>query len=178
LPEFDSYQFVPDSNWPGQILTAFFQQDCKEPLPRVACEYASFCNVTHNRRAHIWVRSPTLENHSLVQTKPINLRIDFPISDLSRRLEKGWRGRPARERGQMRTPLSYSPQPHRARAIATDFCTGGHGCWNCSAIWPPEMEVDFRPSLAGLAKKFRAGEMDSYYAYASDILNGVLSGLI
>jgi len=38
---------------------------------------------------------------SFVQTKPIYLRIDFPISDLSRRLEKGWRGRPARERGQM-----------------------------------------------------------------------------
>src|ERR1700683_5092531 len=65
VPDFDSYQFLPDSNCAWANLHSIFPQDCKELLPRVACEYASFCNVTHNCRAHIWVRSPTLENHFL-----------------------------------------------------------------------------------------------------------------
>jgi hypothetical protein len=141
LPDFDSYQLLPDSNYAWVNLvpsSATVQRAVAASCLRMGV--LTPCGRTTAGRTSGYDLPLSKTTLLLVQTKPINLRIDFPISDLSRRLEKGWRGRPARERGQMRTPLSYSPQPCRARAIAVDFCTGGHGCWT----WLPASATRLR----------------------------------
>jgi hypothetical protein len=150
LPDFDSHQFLPDSNCAWENPSARFLPRCNG-----RCREPDYAVRAHNCWRTFGYDLPLSKTTIFVQTKPINLRIDFPISDLSRRLEKGWRGRPARERGQMRTPLSYSPQPRRARAIAWDFCTGGHGCWNRFRYPAPESGCGFSIITFSLEEKTR-----------------------
>jgi hypothetical protein len=107
-----------------------------------------------------------------VQTKPINLRIDFPNfgSVAPPREGLAWKAC-AGTRPNENTLILLAPAAqrkghrhellHRRTWLLELLCylAAGNG-------------DGFSTITAGLAKKLRAGETDSYYAYASDILSG------
>jgi len=67
-----------------------------------------------------------LKTNTCSQRKPKCYASVLPIRIRRAGSEFLGRGRPSRERGQMRTRPCYSPPPRRARGPGAIFCTGGH----------------------------------------------------
>src|SRR5579863_628071 len=71
--------------------------------------------------------NPTSDTDCYLRMKTLLLQLDFSLfGSVKAPPRNGWRGRPARERGLMRTVLWYSSCCNSASGPAHPFCTEGH----------------------------------------------------
>jgi hypothetical protein len=126
-----AFIFLSSSTASFEFPDFYVEKFCNHLLPlaqnrEFAGSAQGFCAPPSFGWTRLRNKVQALKTNTCSQRKPKFYASVFAVSDPSRRFGISGRGRPARERGQMRTQSSYSPLPRRARGPGAIFCTGGH----------------------------------------------------